>query len=230
MAQETIFEEKTTVFKTETSYGGGMHTNGFQLTYRYGKYLTGFTKRIFEIEVANIKHPREKKSFYQFDEDVRGYFFGKINSFFVVRPSIGFQKIIFPKQSIKGVSVTYIVQFGPSFGFAKPIYLNIVQHDSNNSRVITKEKYDPERHNNNNIFSRSSFINGVDELKLYPGLFGKFGVHFDYGDSREVIRAAEVGVKMDAFLTRIPIIAFTQNRQFYPNFYLAIFFGSKNVE
>ena len=136
--QETIFEEKTTIFKTEQSFGVGMHTNGFQATYRYGKYLSGFTKRIFEIEVANIKHPREIKSIYPFEEDVRGYIFGKMNAFFAIRPSIGFQKIIFPKQSIKGVSITSLFQFGPSLGLAKPVYLNIIQEESIIKRIVYK--------------------------------------------------------------------------------------------
>lgn len=229
--QETIFEEKTTVFKTEQSIGVGMHTNGFQATVRYGKYLTGFTKRIFEFEIANIKDPRELKVIYPFEEDVRGYIFGKLNSFFAVRPSIGFQKVLFPKQSIKGVSITSLFQVGPSIGLAKPVYLNIIQKESTaNSRVVSKEKYDPEKHDPNNIYSRSSFLNGFGEMKIHPGLFGKVGLHFDYGDERELIKSAEVGFKIDAYLTEIPILAFADNRQFYANLYLAIFFGTRSVE
>ena len=228
--QETIFEENTTIFKTEQSFGVGMHTNGFQATYRYGKYLSGFTKRIFEIEVANIKHPREIKSIYPFEEDVRGYIFGKMNAFFAIRPSIGFQKIIFPKQSIKGVSITSLFQFGPSLGLAKPVYLNIIQEESIITRIVSKERYDPVKHNTNNIYSRSSFFNGLGETNFYPGIFAKVGLHFDYGDERELIKSAEVGFKIDAYLEKIPILAFAENRQFYPNLYLAIFFGSRSVE
>jgi len=228
--QETIFEEKTTTFKTEQSFGIGMHTNGFQATYRYGKYLTGFSKRMFEFEIANIKHPREIKSIYPFEEDVRGYIFGKMNSFFALRPSIGYQKVIFPKQSIKGVSITSLFQIGPSFGFAKPVYLNIIQEESVISRIVSKERYDPSKHSTNNIYSRASFFNGIDEIKIYPGLFTKVGLHFDYGDERELIKSAEVGIKLDAYLSPVPILAFTDNRQFYTNFYVAIFFGTRSVE
>ncbi len=230
VGQETIFEEKTTIFKTEQSFGVGMHTNGFQATYRYGKYLSGFSKRIYEFEIANIKHPREIKSIYPFEEDVRGYIFGKMNAFFAVRPSIGYQKIIFPKQSIKGVSITSLFQFGPSVGFAKPVYLNIIQEESGISRVVSKERYDPKRHSTNNIYSRSSFFNGFSEMKIYPGLFGKVGLHFDYGNERELIKSAEVGFKIDAYLAPIPILAFTENRQFYLNLYIAIFFGTRNID
>ena len=165
-----------------------MHTNGFQATYRYGKYLNGFSKGIFEIEVANIKDPREIKSIYPFEEDVRGYIFGKLNSFFAIRPSIGSQKVLFPKQSIKGVSITSLFQIGPSIGFAKPVYLNIIQQESITTRIVSRERYDPEKHNTNNIYSRASFFNGFEEIKVYPGPFAKLGLHFDYGDERELIK------------------------------------------
>jgi hypothetical protein len=153
-----------------------------------------------------------------------------LNSFFALRPSIGSQKIIFPKQSIKGVSITSLFQFGPSLGFAKPVYLNIIQEESITSRIVSKERYDPDKHSTNNIYSRASFFNGFEEIQIYPGLFGKVGLHFDYGDERELIKSAEVGLKIDAYLTKVPILAFNDDRQFYPNLYIAIFFGSRNVD
>ena len=229
-SQETIFEETTTVFKTEQSFGLGTHTNGFQAAYRHGKYLDGFSKRIYEIEIANIKDPREIKSIYPFEEDVRGYIFGKLNSFFIIRPSIGNQRVLFPKQSIKGVSITSLFQFGPSIGFAKPVYLNIIQEESITSRIVSKERYDPDKHSTNNIYSRASFFNGFEEVKVFPGLFAKLGLHFDYGDERELIKSAEVGVTIDAYYAKVPILAFNEDRQFYPNLYIAIFIGNRSVD
>lgn len=229
-AQETIFEEKTTIYATEISGGIGMHTNGFMGTFRYGKYLTGFTKRIYEIEIANIKHPREIKSIYPFEDDVRGYIYGKLNSFYTIRPSIGFQKVFVPKQSIKGVSITYIAHIGPSFGLAKPVYLNIIEVESSNNRVIVKRRFDPDKHNPGNIYGRASFLNGFNQLKLYPGIFGKLGLHFDYAGERETLRSMEVGITIDSYFNEVPILAFSENRALYSNIYLSIFFGSRKVD
>ena len=230
-AQETIFEEKSTVFSEEISGGIGAHTNGFQATFRYAKYLTGYTKRLYELEVANIRHPKEIRSINPFESNIRGYIYGKLNSYYAIRPSIGFQKVFVPKQSIRGVSITYVAQFGPSIGLAKPIYLNIIKREPFTGKsAITKEKYDPKVHNQSDIYGRSSFVNGVDEIKLYPGLFGKFGLHFDYGGDREVLRSVEVGIQLDAYFSAIPILALTTNRAFYPNIYLAMFFGSRETK
>ena len=229
-SQETIFEEKTTIYSSEMSGGIGAHTNGFFATFRYGKYLTGFTKRIYELEIANIKHPREVKSIYPFEDDVRGYIYGKLNSFYTVRPSIGFQKVFIPKQSIRGVSITYVFHVGPSLGLAKPVYLNIIETEGTNNRVIVKRKFDPDIHTPGNIYGRASFLNGFDEIKLYPGIFSKFGFHFDYAGDRETLRSIEVGVMLDAYFSQVPILAFSENRAIYPNLYLAIFFGGRKVE
>lgn len=228
--QETIFEETTTIIKSESSFGIGAHTNGYQLTYRWGKYTTATTKRIFEIEGANIKHPREIKTLEQRDDNNRGFVFGKLNALFVIRPSIGYHKIIFPKQSLRGVSIGYVSHFGASIGLAKPVYLNIIKFNQNRPSTLAIERFDPEIHNLSNIYGRASFFNGVSELKIHPGLFGKLGLHFDYGDDRETLRAIEVGIKVDAYFSRIPILAFTDNNLIYPNFYLAVFFGKKNLE
>ena len=123
--QETIFEERTTVFSEENSGGIGIHTNGFSAVYRYAKFTSGFTKRVFELELANIRHPQEIKSINPFEDNTRGYVLGKLNQLYTFRPSIGYHKVFIPKQSIRGVSVTFVSHFGASLGLAKPIYLNI---------------------------------------------------------------------------------------------------------
>lgn len=231
IAQETIFEEKTTIYANETSGGGGMHTNGFQLTFRYGKYLTGFSKRIYEIEVANIRHPKEIRSVNPFEDNVRGYVFGKENALYAIRPNIGFHKVFIPKQSIRGVSVSYVSHFGPSLGLAKPIFLNIIEREPRTgSTAIVKKRYDPEEHQQSDIYGRASFLNGFEKIKLYPGLFAKLGLHFDYGATRESLRSIEVGIKLDAYFDQVPILAFTDNRAIYTNIYLSFFFGSREVE
>lgn len=228
-AQETTFEERTTAFSSERSGGIGMHTNGFHAFFRYGKYLTGFTKRVYEIEVGNIKHPKEIRSVNPLEDNLRGYIFGKKNPLYVIRPTIGFHKEFVPKQSLKGVSITYVTQFGPSLGLVKPVYLNIERMDNAGTRIIVREKYDPEVHDQGQIYGRASFLNGFEEIKLYPGAFVKAGLQFDYGVAQEDLRALEVGLMADLYAKKVPIMAFTSNRQFYLNLYVSYMFGSRDL-
>tara|TARA_R110002096_G_scaffold289737_2_gene483976 strand:+ start:2800 stop:3552 length:753 start_codon:yes stop_codon:yes gene_type:complete len=229
-SQETIFEEKTTIYDKEVSGGIGMHTNGFSAVYRSGKFITAFKKRVFEIEIANIKHPKEIRSVNPFQDNVRGYIFGKMNSFYALRPSIGIHKIFIPKQSINGVSVTFVSHFGPSIGMAKPVYLNIIEREPNQPRsIIVKEKYDPVKHQQGDIYGRASFLNGFNEMRFYPGLFAKFGFHFDFATSQDALRAIEVGAAIDVYFDEIPIMAFAENQSFFVNLYVNFLFGTREV-
>lgn len=229
-SQETIFDEKTTIYSLENSGGVGIHTNGFSAVYRYAKFTSGFTKTVYEFEVANIRHPQEIKSINPFEDNTRGYVLGKLNQFYTFRPNIGFHKVFIPKQSVRGVSVAFVSHFGASLGFTKPVYLNITEREPNSFGTnIVKRKYDPDIHSSENIYSKASFLNGIDELKFYPGGFVRFGFHFDFATSRDHLRSIEVGAKMDVFAREVPIMAFTTNRAIYPNLYISLLFGSRKV-
>ena len=47
--------------------------------------------------------------------DNGGYYYGKLNTVLVLRTSIGYMKEFIPKQSIKGVSVSYVFNLGSLF-------------------------------------------------------------------------------------------------------------------
>jgi len=229
-AQETIFEGTTVTYSSEQSGGVGMHTNGFHGFYRFGNYKGAFKKQMFEIELANIRHPQEVKSVNPMEDDLRGYIYGKKNALYTLRPSIGIHNVFIPKQSLRGVSITYILQVGPSLGLAKPVYLNVEKLDQQGNRVIVRERYDPNKHDQGVIYGRASFLNGFGELKLYPGLFVKAGLQFEYGGTQEDIRAIEVGLTADLYAEKIPMMAFTSNRQLFLNLYVAILMGNRKLK
>ncbi len=229
-AQETVFEQTTTIYSSEKSGGLGMHTAGFVGTYRYATYLTGFTKRVYEIEIANIKHPKEVKSINPFENDLKGYVYGKKNGFYTLRPSIGFHKVFIPKQSVRGVSITYVTHLGASLGLAKPVYLNIREVTDNDNVIIARRRYDPDKHDQDDIYGKASFLNGMDEITLYPGLFVKAGLQFDFANDREVVKALEIGLKTDIYFSNIPIMAYADNQAYFLNIYLQFYFGGREVE
>lgn len=230
-AQETIFEEKTTIYVDEYSGGLALHTAGFSLNFRYGKYMGAFSKKVYEFEFATINHPREIRTVSQLDDNVRGYVFGKLNSFFALRPSIGFHNVFIPKQSIKGVSITRVFQFGPSIGLAKPIHLNVQRFsDRNQTRVVVTEAYSPDRHRQSDIIGRASFFNGFSNIKMYPGIYTKLAFEFEYSTEKESIRALEVGLTSDFYFSKVPIMAFADNRSWFLNLYVGILFGQKHTK
>lgn len=228
MAQETIFEEPSTIYKSEIAGGGVLHTSGWGINFRYARFLTGFSKLAYEIEIVGLKHPKEVKIPSPYENNVKGYFYGKLNVVTLVRPSIGIQKVFIPKQSVKGVSIGYIFHVGPSLALAKPVYLNVLI-ETNNIRRFDRviRKYDPEKHTIDNIYGRASYFNGIDEMKLYPGIFSKFAFQFEYANQRDILKTLETGVAIDLYFKEIPIMAFADNRFFYANLFINLMFGKR---
>jgi hypothetical protein len=154
--------------------------------------------------------------------------YGKLNNFYILRPTLTIRNIIADKLRYSGVQVGYVFQSGPSLGITKPVYLEI-GYPSFPYEYIAVEKYDPNKHYLDDIFGRASGLNGLNELKLHPGWFAKFGLNFEYSNERYVLKGLEAGVAFDGYLRDIPIMADFEepNKQLFLTFYLNFFIGSK---
>lgn len=226
-AQEEDIDETRLFYRSEMSGGLILHTHGFGANFRKAKRKTGFKQRLFSIEIVNIKHPKEYKT-SPYVEDSKGFIFGKLNSLTVLRPSIGKQKVLYSKETKRGVQISYILLVGPSLGLVKPVYLEIARPNvSDANKIISNEKYDPAEHQMNMIYGKAPVTMGIDEIKPYPGLHGKFGLNFEYAPLDDLIRAIEAGITIDAFHKKVPIMANTYNSQVFATFYINLQFGKK---
>lgn len=222
------------LYPYEMTVGFFTHSNGLGINYRRGKNTTGYTKRIFEVEMATIKHAKEYKV-YNPTRESKGYIYGKSNALLTLRTSIGEQRIIAMKTDMGGIEIRYIYMLGASLGFLKPVYLKILKDIPNQSTFdIVTEKYDPAQHSTYNIYGKAPILRGVDELVLVPGGFAKFGLSFEYGNEPTKIRSLEVGMMLDAYYKRIPIMAdinttdkFDPNNMFFFGFYLSLNYGKR---
>lgn len=231
MAQDIQFPERKfgdpfILLRKEATIGISLHSGGWAISARRAKHITGFKKRILEFELAEMKHQKEYKIASPWIENGKTYVYGKLNSFFLLRTGIGTRKVIFSKAERGGVEVNYIYILGSSLGLAKPVYLDIRY---NNDFLPVTEKYDPnnKKHIPDNIYGRSGFIKGIDEVKFHPGLYSKIGFNFDWCGRDEGIKSLEFGVSFDAFARKIPIMAITENRQFFVSFYVSLIYGKK---
>ena len=229
-AQETIFEEARTVYKSEQAYGLIIHTTGWGFNYRYGMYTSGFTRRTFEGEIVGLKHPKEIKTFTSLFDNSNGYVYGKLNTMFLFRGSVGNHKTFISKQSVRGIAIAMIYNTGITLAYAKPIYLEVLFYNEELETIDTRfERYNPEKHTQNDIVGKGPAMKGLFGGKIIPGIFLKAGLNFESAREAENLNALEVGAKADLFLQELPMMANELNRNWLINLYITFSFGSKST-
>ncbi|MBL4670103.1 MAG: hypothetical protein HRT73_00330 [Flavobacteriales bacterium] len=230
IAQGTVFEEKRTIYKTEQSFGIIIHTRGWGLTYRYGKYTSGFSRRIYDVELVGMKHPKQIKSFSSNFDNSNGYVFGQLNSILVLRASIGNHKTFISKQSVRGIAISSVTNIGLTFAYTKPVYLEVFKVDPVDFELSSEiEKYDPKLHPQQDIIGKASWFRGFFGGKFYPGVYLKGGLNFESSRNASKINSLEVGGVIDLYFQKIPIMANDFNKPYFVNLYVSVTFGSKKT-
>ena len=126
IAQESIYDDQGRTLYSREMYGGPIvHGDGWGLQFWYGKYRTAADRHLVGVEIVGMKHPKEIKSYNPFYEDSRGYFYGKLNSLLILRPTYGRKHRLTEKIRKSGVEVNYVWGVGPSLALMKPVYLEI---------------------------------------------------------------------------------------------------------
>lgn len=224
-SQGEIDIQQKAFYRNEKSIGLMLNSTGYGLSLRYGKRINFFDKKIFEVDISILKHPKEYKTTNPSFPNNRRFVFGKLNFAFTIRGGMGFQHMIFKKIDQGGIAIRYIISGGPSFGFYKPIYYDVLYSVSLYESEIRSEKFNVSIHYPQDIYRPSSFFKGVDEIKIVPGAYGKIGMNFEYSKLDRTIHAIEIGFTFDAFLKKIPIMASEDNHRFFPAFFVSYRFG-----
>jgi hypothetical protein len=220
-AQEKIF------YRNERTFAATLASNGFAGNFRYSKRIDAFRKTNYEIGFAYLKHEKEYKISYSSSPQLGGSFvFGKTNSLFSLRAGIGFQKELFRKEDKGGISIRYFYTFGPSIGFQKPVYYDVIvsEMDNEGNYVQVRKTMKFESHITA-VERKAPFYVGLDEISVVPGIYGKFGFTFEFSKNDRSFNAIEAGIICDAFLRKIPIMANDHNHWFYPAVFISYRFG-----
>lgn len=223
-------QEVQLLYKNDFSFSGGINTNGFQLNFRRGRHITGFKRGIFELEVANYKHPKEIRTVNERFDHSKGYFYGKLNVLHMIRPGFGTFFQIYGKQQRRGVEISLVTFLGASLGMAKPVYLQILKPDPSgqpNEYVVSTERYDPLIHRREDIYGRAPYFKGFGEIAVNPGGYAKLGLNFEHADLDDEIRSLETGVTLDLYAKEIPIMANEHNSNMFITFYLSFTWGRR---
>lgn len=239
--QSTVTRPQTSNYKgilysKETTFEAELHTNGFLLGLNFGKLLTYYKTPIIHISLGELRHPKEvqQSEIYNFGagNSNRSFIFGKQNNFFVVRAGMGKKYYFSEKAAKNGLAVGLRWELGPSLGLLKPYYLRLRQFADSGVQVnIVDKKYSPEIEDwfldTYAIEGSSGFSKGLSELSVVPGIHFRGGVHFDWGAFDEFVKAGEMGIMVDAFPKKIPIMVSQENQRIFINLYLSLQLGKR---
>lgn len=228
------------LLRKEKSANLMLHTLGFGGGYRFGVNKTYYKNRMFEFDLLEMRAPDQVRRYNENYANPRSYVYGKLNNLFILRAGIGQQKLLNRKPYWGGVEVRGFYYGGLDIGFAKPNYLYIAYYTVIDNQIILErnslERYDPQEHfpyigvNPNclcEIYGRGPILSGVSEIKIYPGLYAKGGLNFEFSSQSDRIKSLEVGLTVDVFPKPVPVMAFKDANYYFVTGYLGFHFGKR---
>lgn len=230
--------EEIPEFKKEITFDIRLHTNGFAIAGNYGLIRSVKKSIVFQIELATIKHPREiRQSFDIFPGPLstspKAFIYGKQNAFYAFHFGYGGKRYFSQKAKKRGVAVGLTYTVGPSLGIAKPYFLDLIRFsDGMEDFEIVSERYSEENAdlflNLGTIYGASGFTHGLGELSFIPGGHAKVGLHLDWGAFDTFVKALDVGITIDAYHKKVPIMLTEDNKFLFVNLYISLQLGKRS--
>lgn len=243
-AQKTIqpkgleYEYKGIVYNTERAYELTLHTNGFAAAVDFGKLRTYYKTFYYHLGVGYMSHPLENRQNKNQTLDGLGtsksFRFGKQNYLYLLRAGAGNKRYKSEKTKRRGVAVGWNYEVGPVIGLLRPVKnVYLVVSEETGLKIPVEATYadDPDLFlDYSAIFGRSADLQTVLESTIRPGIQAKAGAHFSLGAFEQYVRAFEVGIMVDYFGVKIPLMVENEqhsNSPVFINVYASIHFGSR---
>lgn len=231
-AQSVITIDETSkgfVYTDESAITFDIKTNGFQVGYLWGKYETYYKYKYYHVGITNVKHRMEYSTKYPVPSIARvsnSYIYGKINSLFQLKASVGARKTFSKKTKRKGVAIGYNYEYGLNLGILKPYVLKVNYLGDLNGTTLLY--YSEETHedflNQYYTVAHAGFRSGWDNVKLRPGINGRIGLNFNFGENEQLVRSLEAGVDGSLYFNNVDLVV-DGNKPYFLNFYLALQIG-----
>jgi hypothetical protein len=223
-------EEGALIYAKQNAFGIQLRTNGYGAFYELGKMKTRRKTNLYTIDLAEIKDPKEEKvpTTASFFSIANPYIFGKINNFYPLKLGFGQQYLLGQKGNKNGVAVTAIYHGGISLGLLRPYYLEIDDTSASGSKKIRYTTEDSSDFTNQSIIRGSGGIGtGWGKIKFKPGIYAKGALRFDYGRYNEMVSAVEIGLSVEVYSSKVPILLYAKQRQIFFQGHIAIVFGRR---
>jgi len=215
-------EEGELVFNKHNVFGFKANTDGWGLSYEYGKYKSNRKTTLFQFEFNEKRHQKEKKISLFDGFGFSNVVFGKTNNFYQAKFGIAQQLRVGGKANKNGVAVSAIWGGGFSAGLEKPYYVDVVingKEERSTFPTITDSSY--------GINGSSGFFVGWSDVKFNPGAHAKLAMRFDYGRFNETVTAIEVGVAAEFYASKVSQLAYVEEKNFFFCGYISLLLGRR---
>jgi hypothetical protein len=227
-AQKAALKSMGVLYDKEWTLEGGIHTGGWSIGYNMGLIRTYYKTTFWHFGLEELKSPREA-SVSNTDggsgRSTRMYIYAKQNALLNLQVGYGLKNYFSEKADKNGLGVGYSYCIGANLGLLKPYYLDIIQPNQGQTQqqrpVATH--YTPE---NERIFLDESRIDGASSFTYG---FGEVTPIPDWGSGEEFAKAAEAGIKINAYPIKMPLmVTAPDNQAIFFNFYLIFQFGQRS--
>ena len=225
LAYTSLFSQNLEYFDSEKEAQWGISKNSWGGligggVLKFSNKVSNSLYRTIGFELVNIKHPKENKYSSPLGYG-RTFIWGKKNYFFSFRAQYGREVILFSKKDQQGIRINAQLAVGPSIGILMPYY---IKYSRNNRMEI--ENFNSATQTFNNVMGSASFFEGINELKIRPGLNLKAALNFEFG-TKKSSTAIEIGFLVDAYPKKITIMPTAENYSVYPTAFITLLYGRK---
>jgi len=219
-------EEGVLVYEKQNIFGIQLRSNGYGAFYELGKMKTNRKTNIYRLDITEIKDHKEEKLLGGGFLFGNPFIYGKRNFFYPITLGFGQQYILGQKGNKNGVAVSAVYNAGVAIGLLRPYYVD-VQGTGNTEKSIKYSAEDSVAFINGPFLGASGLGKGWSEIKVKPGGFVKAAMRFDYGRYNESVNGLEIGVSLEAYADKIPIMLFQKDKRIFCQLYLALLFGKR---
>lgn len=218
-------EEGVLVYEKQNIFGIQLRTNGYGAFYEMGRMKTNRKTNIFRLDITEIKAHKEEKLLGGGFLFGNPFIYGKRYYFYPITLGFGQQYMLGQKGNKNGVAVSAVYNAGIAAGILRPYYVD-VQVSGNEDQSI-KYSQDSLLFLSGPFAGASGLGKGWNEIRVKPGAFVKAAMRFDYGRYNESVNGLEIGMSMEIYKDKIPIMLFQKENRLFFQAYLALLFGKR---
>ena len=218
--------EERLVYNRQNTIKLAIHSQGLGAGFKIGKIKSIYLVKNWEAEIVSLHSLKEIKTMNISSYNTRPFVYGKLNYVYVLRFGYGEDRRIFGKPYWGGIETRWTYETGASLALLKPYYYYAATYKpSSNGYYETIEEQTFQQ--GIDILGKASFIKGIEETKLSPGVHASLGLGFDIGKSRTRAQSINVDVKTEFFPLGVSIMDSERNKRLFVTFMLSYNWGSR---